>query len=282
MWIDKFLNLFENQDFEEALSLKGCPMPTKLFRYRPFPTNVNDSKYVVNELMHKYVYLVTAEQMDDSSDGFVKIDAYRIFEEVYGYKDLENALLDSFFRQQCDEITESRKVMAQAGVRYCSFCEGENINGDYIPANDLLWGVYANKGTGICIEYDMTKFDSNDAFQRRFMYPIIYSDSSFDATDMFISYATKNRRSVVGYDILAHMIKRKTWEKQNEWRLIYANGIIAPDKPCIPFDAISAVYIGVRTTDEVRNVILRNADSIGAPIYEMKESLDGLKRFLIG
>ncbi|MCL2409331.1 MAG: DUF2971 domain-containing protein [Oscillospiraceae bacterium] len=277
----EFMALLKTQKYEDAFSIKNNHIPAKLFRYRPFPANVKDSEYVINELMHKYVYLATVEQMDDSSDGFVKIDIYRIFEEVYGYKGLGDALLEDLFRQLCVEITESRKVMAHAGIRYCSFCEGENIDGDYIPSNDLLWGQYAAGGRGICIEYDMTKFNSNGALQRRFMYPIIYSDSHFDATDMFISYATGNTRSVVGYDILAHMIKREIWRNQNEWRLIYGSGIIAPDNPCILFDAISAVYIGVRAADEVRNVILRNADSIGAPIYEMKESLNGLKRSLL-
>ena len=280
MWIKEFMTLLESQRYEDAFLLKNSHIPPKLFRYRRFPANAMDSVNVINELLQKYVYLATAE-IDDSSEGFVKIDVLRFLKEVYGYKGFGDDSLDKYLYHLCCDVTDGRKIMARSSVRFCSFCEGEEVDGTLIPANNLLWGTYAAEGTGICIEYDMTKFVEHDALQRRFMYPIYYSDFPFDATDMFISYATRNKRSVVGYDILAHMIKRNVWEHQNEWRLIYGNGIISPATPCVLFDAISAVYIGINTTAEVRNVILRNADSIGAPIFEMKESLNGLKRSLL-
>jgi len=109
------------------------------------------------------------------------------------------------------------------------------------------------------------------------MYPIIYRDEVYDATDMFIALSQGDTGSVVGYDVLAHIFKRRSWEWQNEWRLIYGSGFIKDDKPCVSFDSISAVYVGVNTPDSVRKALLCNIDTIGVPIIYMRDTLNGLR-----
>jgi len=116
MWIEKFIGLIEKQKFEDAFSFKDYYIPPKLFRYRAFPDNVSGSENVINELMHKYVYLAAAEGMDDTSDGFVNIDTDRFMRDVYGYNGFGDSILDSIFEEICENSTERRKNMARMGV----------------------------------------------------------------------------------------------------------------------------------------------------------------------
>jgi len=271
-WTESFVKLMEGQRFEEAFALKEEQIPNKLFRYRPFPENVKDSNNTIGELLQRYVYLTSADKVDDSGEGFVRVDTLRYMNSACTGDELS----DKVFATACNKLTEERKTIARVGVRYCCFAEGSDVKGRLMPANSMMWGTYADKSKGICIEYDMTKLPKQSLL-RRFMYPVVYSDTPYDATNKFISAAKEDDGSVVGYDVLAHMFKRRDWERQREWRLIYGGGVISEDSPCVRFDVMSAVYIGANAPNKVRNVLNHNADSIGVPIFEMEEALDGLR-----
>lgn len=149
----------------------------------------------------------------------------------------------------------------------------------------LMWSHYADKHKGYALEFDFSdiqnycaictnKCKNEHYFQ---LYPVVYSDKRFEATDFVTYYLNCNLCANCSlevpifnddiyslYKIL--LLKNKNWEYEKEWRLITIS------TNCY-FERINkkpkAIYIGVNAARETVKILLEVAKKFEIPIYKM-------------
>lgn len=125
------------------------------------------------------------------------------------------------------------------------------------PDNILMWSHYANKHTGFCVEYDLSKIQSQDF--RCMLYPVIYENTRpIIPTEMFDFSDMQNIKlnlepKVMSKFICALLTKSPIWNYEEEWRVIlFLNNL---DKQCLYENCISKIYLGANISDENKKKI---------------------------
>lgn len=100
----------------------------------------------------------------------------------------------------------------------------------------LMWGHYATKGKGVCIEFDYSKLDIKDTiFQGEIKYETSLPGPHFIPPSLTIdgldNYFTENQQSIF-------FQKLKDWSGENEYRLVTSKNDFLDIS-----NAISAVYV---------------------------------------
>ena len=96
----------------------------------------------------------------------------------------------------------------QDQIKVCSFCESH----DHL----LMWSRYANYRTGFCVEYDIAQW-KNDDLRRRSLYPAIYQDSRYDATDNLLQNQSGNCGLNPLYAIISGSTKPSEWSYEQNF-----------------------------------------------------------------
>lgn len=131
------------------------------------------------------------------------------------------------------------------------FTDRDKHEGD-VPEylNELMWAHYADYHKGICIKYhfepDQTKLPKSTNAVVSYFKDVEYRDD--------ISLLGKN--GTINMED-AFFVKSKAWEYENELRYLYfdVNGSGDHQQISIP-DCISAIYFGLRCTDNDRKLIM--------------------------
>ncbi|MBQ8771667.1 MAG: DUF2971 domain-containing protein [Clostridia bacterium] len=138
--------------------------------------------------------------------------------------------------------------------------------------NILMWSHYANKHTGFCVEYDLSKLKSQEAMLM--LYPVIYSNkrpllplSMFDFSDI------KNVKVVEGALPYAEIVeslltKSDIWSYEEEWRIIHTLNNLDDQK--LYEDIITGVYLGANINADDEKLIIEKATAKGIPVKKMQ------------
>jgi len=81
----------------------------------------------------------------------------------------------------------------------------------------LQWGLYADKNSGICVEYNPQDWTSSE----HCFFPIIYSSTPIDVS-RFFDKSNANYNPAIGV-IISSINKGLDWKHECEWRLIQNN-----------------------------------------------------------
>ncbi|AQH05248.1 hypothetical protein A9R05_40130 (plasmid) [Burkholderia sp. KK1] len=183
------------------------------------------------------------------------------------FNDKDPAVARTLSREFCEMITSRYVAMGtdtafalKDGFKVCSFSE----RGD----STLMWAHYANYHSGFCIEYDIGSFQFKSAIALS-MYPVIYRDEPFDATDYLLRHPTRNRLHLN----MAALIKSTDWSYEREWRLIFSNGILARPGP-VKMPKPKAVYLGSHIGKDHETEVVHICKGKKIPVYKMQHSLD--------
>lgn len=156
----------------------------------------------------------------------------------------------------------------------------------------LMWAHYANNHKGFAIEYD---FRGNNISQcancpnrscpdikLATIYPIIYSDNRFDATQYgkwYIEQYMKMHLGIRAESVFkdeflftkAALYKSNDWEYEDEWRIICSTpNLLTEQKDCYPIKKKpTAIYFGSQISDIYRNILTRIADEKGIAKYQV-------------
>jgi hypothetical protein len=109
-----------------------------------------------------------------------------------------------------DLAVSSSKTFAK-NFKLCSFSERND--------SIVMWAHYASNHKGFCAEYDLEKIPSRD-YRRRLLYPVIYSDQMFDATEFFMKEKEDTSLNILRWH-LAALVKSRDWDYEKEWRLVF-------------------------------------------------------------
>ena len=285
-------------------------IPKSLFKFYSF------EKFNIDSLNDSYVYLNTSQNFNDIFDSCFYIDDEKIEnkflrgllerEAISNYQNYcnKNFPQDSPFINSVISKIKSlptndwRLFIASLYPQFKQLYTNISYKAeDYIKTNPkltcftedvysiLMWSHYADKHNGYALEFDFSNIQNNCTICRNRcrnehylqLYPVIYSDKRFEATDFVMYYLNLELQAnnlfkipVFNDDIYSIykilLQKNKDWEYEKEWRLITTstncnfNRIIKTPK---------AIYIGVNATREANHELLSIAKRIKIPVYKM-------------
>ena len=166
--------------------------------------------------------------------------------------------------------------------------------------NETMWLKYADQYKGFCLIYDLQNVSSDLCGKQQkclscivnkagtSIYPVYYSDEGYDATEYAKTLATtflaqyianNNRLPIEALSSIIPPVQRQMWQPERitlikakcheydrEWRMLLRDN----SKPPVMKEWIPAgVILGLRVTDNDKNIIIRSSKMAGIPhIYE--------------
>lgn len=108
------------------------------------------------------------------------------------------------------------------------------------PYSALMWGHYAEKHKGFCIEYDVKSLPEN----MRVLLPVIYAEKPFDASMILDMRGIEDNLAM----LCPYLFKSVDWKYEKEWRIFIKNKGEG-QQPLIlnAPNAISGVYMGLKS-----------------------------------
>lgn len=227
-WVEDFHNLvfplkWADLDIEAGFNLKNKNIPKSLYKYRSFDEEGRSLK----NLEEDTVWLADPLTFNDPYDCHHYID-YEGMLDVFSQdlpddlRELITPLMrDSLAERSAGVISELNKAgdKIKDGIRLCSFSERVD--------STLMWAHYSYNHQGFCIEYDVTRPELHK-LTSRFMFPVVYSDDVFDATDL-MNVVKGGHFNNLRLN-LAALYKATDWSYEKEWRLVFANHFM--QAPC--------------------------------------------------
>ena len=216
------------------------------------------------------------DYIDDTITMDDILEIFEYLEEAY-QKHENNIPIVDMYSQACLKISKivyaEYKHLKTKHLRVTCFSETNN--------NIPMWAHYANKGKGICIEYDISILKSNS---------LTISDSrnqNFKAKLLKAFYTNDFKYALTGFseeDILfSSIFKQSDWNYEKEWRFsIYDSEECSKQNSRFYGLPIKAIYIGYNNNEhEISNIKdcldnMRNISNNNIPIYRMITHNNGL------
>lgn len=280
-WQKSFIALNKKDYLEEAYSIKYDNMPSKLYRFRSVSKdnkNNVEKDYNIENLNKNVVGLSSPSDFNDPYDSIPILNKYTLLsmvsedkivkkylENINNKKDIKN-----FEEIMYNEIVNILNNHTQnLGITSFTECDYTNV---------LMWSHYANSHEGYCIEYDLSNLKINEN-NSNYLYPIFYTKEIYDLTKYIFSflksqaYHTKEI-NIANYITLATLFKAKDWAYEKEWRLVITKPLFNlkdKDKQ-YPFIKPSALYIGLKANENLKNTLINIAKDKNIPIYQMEQN----------
>lgn len=187
---------------------------------------------------------------------------------LYGYTE-EADKINSVY-EQLDQMVKQMHLKLGEVIGITCFSE--------TPKNMLMWSHYANKHTGICVEYDFSRLFSTAA--NTLLFPVTYTNKRplfpIDKLDIGIDGKVKDGQTLpaeaIPEIIKALTVKSKVWEYEREWRHI-AFTKDAPDR-LVKLPIISKIILGINISPEDKEKVIELARRKHIPVYTTRLKAD--------
>jgi hypothetical protein len=136
-----------------------------------------------------------------------------------------------------------------------------------------MWSYYAEKHTGICVEYDFSKPLSS--LPNAFLFPVSYSAKrpllNFEAIYNPETKQICNEKMIhILPDIIRSLITKSIdWEREKEWRLISFLSKDSPERN-VKLPIISRIITGINISDENYKKASKISQDKGVPIHRTR------------
>lgn len=164
------------------------------------------------------------------------------------------------------DVMESYSNRIKDAFKLCSFSERVD--------SPVMWAHYADNHKGFCIEYDVASLKSDD-YRARFLYPVIYSDQVFDATELIALGVDDARFNNLRY-CLAALIKSNDWSYEKEWRLVFIAGVIKAAQT-FEMPLPRKVYLGSIIKPDHQKQVVEICDALGIEVMKMRHAQSQFK-----
>lgn len=138
------------------------------------------------------------------------------------------------------------------------------------PTDVLMWSYYANKHSGICVEYDFSRLFSS--LSDAYLFPVIYSENRplLNLMDLYDpktqAIVQEGLRKEFPNIVRSFITKSSEWEREKEWRIISLS--INNDCPnrTAKLPIISKIITGLNIKEEDYQKIKEIATRKGIPM----------------
>lgn len=233
------------------------------------PTWTCNGKYpgtaLTNDEKRKHLYHFT------SFDTFVKIWLSKelLFADVRKVNDLiEQTVEWNFTNMQkiplMGAIEDGRYAYKQISLTmdYDSYLKG--------CMSSMMWGYYADKTAGVCIELDFDKLPLSDGCLHA---PISYEENVPTSIDVPPDLSTRNdvEKWIIANQLRFFFTKQSTWREENEYR------IVSNSKRALSIaDAITAVYVAKANSETCKFVLALVNNAVPVLCLSYKDSSTGI------
>ena len=262
---EKYIELYRQGKFSEAVAYKATQIPTRLVKYYSLNDDKNTNESKIQYLKEQRIFLSPFTGFNDPFEGkFFRFDKEKL--DSCGW---DREMVITFF------------ISLAKSFKYTCLSDTDENN---MP----MWAYYANNHQGFCVEYLLCEM------QKKYIFPVTYEPERVSAnaitTNLLYEYM-KMREEGKDYTdtsadanvylqmmILSLAAKHKSWEHEREYRIICHRD----DFPAIP----SEIYIGLNCKEEYRKELIEVGKSIDVcKVYQMEFDEDsevfGLKKKLI-
>lgn len=187
---------------------------------------------------------------------------------LYGYAEEANKI--NFVYDQLEQMVKQMHIKLGEVIGITCFSE--------TPKNMLMWSHYANRHTGICVEYDFSRLFSTAA--NTLLFPVTYTNKRplfpIDKLEIGADGKVKDGQTLpagaVPEIIKALTVKSKVWEYEREWRhIVFTKD--APDR-LIKLPIISKIILGINISPEDKEKIIELAGRKHIPVYATRLKAD--------
>lgn len=262
---DRYIELYRQGKFQEAVNYKGTQIPTRLVKYYSLNDNESVNKSKIRYLKEQRIFLSSFSGFNDPFEG-------------------------KFFRFDKDKLESGGWSKDMVTYYYNSVTEGFRCTclSDTDENNMPMWAYYANNHQGFCVEYLLCDI------QKKYIFPVTYEPERVSAnsitTNLLYEYMKMKEEDRDYTDtsadanvylqmlILSMAANHKSWKHEKEYRIIS----YWADSPVIP----TRIYIGLNCKEEYKKELIEVAKSIKiCKVYQMEIDEDsnmfGLKQKLL-
>ena len=139
--------------------------------------------------------------------------------------------------------------------------------------NELMWAHYANKHTGVCVEYDFSLIGDDEElnYLALLTFPVLYSKVRPKIPISIerkapLHYMVREGKYTTTDKYKFLLTKSSSWRYEREWRLILPECETHLKKMPI----ISKIFLGVNISEQAENKIRAIAKEKGVPIQKMR------------
>lgn len=264
----KSLKKYEICKIEEAYKKleeikENVKMPKKIYRYRPL--NI----YTIDELINEHVFL-SSPNIDDIFDTTI-VNNGKEAEGILAACEITKNLREKDPKMEesfnfYTEFFENLNNKMREDVRIACFTES-NTN---VP----MWQYYAEKNTGICIEYSINLEKLLKKYINIYFLPVIYTNDY----NKYFPYDLNVDEKYKLISIICCVLKMEEWKFEKEWRIIAFKDKDLKINPYVELE-INAIYFGIDTPQSIKNDIKKLIEIMNKKItlYEMRKELTGLE-----
>lgn len=300
-WIDDFVERVfpvdaTNLQIEAGFVLKFTHIPERLFKYRDCnpnsiknlqedtiwladPNSFNDPYDCHHFINHQGLMDRSLRTLSTEIRKMLPVDKVSGLEEILATaEDPTGVLIDALLGEEepikraalkagllagrnalFEKIAKAGDEI-KAGFRLCSFSARVD--------STLMWSHYARNHQGFCVQYNIKELPPSD-LRSRFMFPVVYRDEVFDATECMILVNTPKFNNI--HLNRAALIKGKDWSYEEEWRLVFANGLLDKPQPWkMPIP--TAVYLGSHILPADEATLKEICSNKGISMFKMGHS----------
>jgi hypothetical protein len=300
-WITEFVELVFPLDvtkleIEMGFQLKFHHLPERLFKFRncdtralqnlrddtiwlASPSTFNDPYDCHHFIDHQKIMNFSVRNLSPEIRAMLSVDEVTSIEKQLPTAEQPmDVLIDTLMRSEDLDKRDALKAMLIAG-RKKQF-EELAVGGDFMKAgfhlcsfsarmdSTLMWAHYAQNHQGFCIEYDIKSLPPDD-LRSRFMFPVVYQDEVFDATECMLRVDTPEFNSI--HLNRAALIKGVDWSYEEEWRLVFANSLLEEPQVC-KMPTPKAVYLGSHICSKNEAALKEICTKKGISMFKMKHS----------
>lgn len=256
-WFDVYQRCLELYDVKRAIQIAHFYKPKKLYKYFSF-----DSHWIDN-IKNGTIVFNSACNFNDPLDSRWSLDYEYILKARFMDADQDTKFVDEYINDidKKSMITLYEEDLLYLYDLYRISCFSET------PCSNLMWGHYADKHKGFCLEYDVEKLTD----KLNLLLPVVYTEKPFDASDILDMRGIDDKFAT----LCPVLFKSKDWSYEKEWRIISFNRDNQIELYNVS-DAITGVFLGFNTfskdvSDKV-DKLEQIANEMNIAIYRMERS----------
>lgn len=256
-WFCIYKKCLESYDVKTAIRIAHFYKPKKLYKYFSF------NNYWIDNLKNGTIVFNSAYNFNDPLDSRWYLDYEYIlksrFKDVHKNTDFVNEYITDIGKKNMITLYEEDLWYLHDLFRISCFSE--------TPCSNLMWGHYADKHKGFCIEYDVEKLTN----ELKLLMPVVYTEKPFNASDILDMRGIDDQLAI----LCPALFKSKDWAYEKEWRIVSFNRNDEKEFYNVS-NAITGVFLGFNTfSKDVNNevdTLEKIANEMNIKIYRMERS----------
>lgn len=237
--------------------------------------NENNINNIVNLLNDENVRKLTnSEKMAreitlDKREGLLDWDSMYEMAESFN---IDKSIIDNAIDKSRDALV----LLAKKSASFINDSFGMSCLSEKSD-NGLMWGHYATKHRGFCIEYDIDKLIETNLKAASYIFPVIYTktrpiiDRNIIESIEIVDKKVVPSESVNESLTKALLSKSKIWKYEKEWRIITP---VKNNNREYSFDCVSAIYLGVNASQKLKDYMQHFCDKSDILLKQYKLNIE--------